>query len=271
MKKINVLSIEGKKVREITLPSFFSSKIREDIIAKIIEAKKTMQPYGPSPQAGKSHSASGKIQHRRHVWKTHYGKGIARIPRKIMTRKGSQFNWTGATVPFAVGGRRAHPPKPIAMINNKKINKKEMTIAFKSALSATSQIKEIKNRYERLKDSDLKDKVLPIIVDSKFIEQKTKVFLQTVEKVLGEELFKVALIKKSVRSGRGKSRGRKYKSNAGLLFVTGKNEKIKTSMFDIKNADTLSVTDLAKGKVGRLTIYTEEAIKDLSKKLGDEK
>lgn len=270
MKKVNVLSVEGKKVREMTLPSFFSTKIREDIVAKILEAKKTMQPYGPSPQAGKSHSASGKIPHRRHIWKTHYGKGIARIPRKIMTRKGSQFNWTGATVPFAVGGRRSHPPKPITMINSKKINKKEMTIGLKSALSATSDIKQIKERYETLRDSDL-DKTLPLIVDSKVVEQKTKIFLQTVKKILGEELFKVALIKKAVRSGKGKLRGRKYKSNAGLLFVTGKKEKIKTSMFDIKNADTLSVMDLAKGKVGRLTIYTEEAIKDLSKQLGETK
>ncbi|MEX0932569.1 MAG: 50S ribosomal protein L4 [Candidatus Pacearchaeota archaeon] len=267
MTKINILTIGGKKAKEISLPNFFSAKIREDLISKIIEAKRVQQPYGPSPSAGKSHSASGKIRHRRHVWKTHYGKGIARIPRKIMTRRGSQFNWTGATVPQAVGGRRAHPPKPISMINNNKINKKEMKIAFISALSATSSLEEMKKRYDKLRTADLKGKELPLIVDFKVVELKTKDLLDNFKKILGDELFKVALIKKSVRSGKGKLRGRKYKSNAGLLFVIGKDEKVKTSMVDVKSSKNVSVMDLAKGKVGRLTVYTEEALKDLEEKL----
>jgi len=118
--KARILDTNGKKTKEITLPSFFSHKIRYDLIAKILEAKKTRQPYSPSPVAGNQHSASGKIRHRRHVWKTHYGKGISRIPRKIMTRRGSQFNWVGATIPSTRGGRRAHPPKILSAINIKK-------------------------------------------------------------------------------------------------------------------------------------------------------
>ena len=61
----------------------------------------------------------------------------------------------------------------------------------------------------------------------------------------------------------GKMRGRKYKSNAGVLVVVGKKEKIKTNAFETKNVGELSVVDLAKGGAGRLTIYTENAINEL--------
>ena len=79
-----------------------------------------------------------------------------------MSRRGSQFNWVGATVPQAVGGRRAHPPKILSMINKKRINKKEMKIALISALTATTEIKEVKNKYGKLKDSEIKDLRIPL-------------------------------------------------------------------------------------------------------------
>lgn len=264
--KANILSIEGKKLKEIELPNCFSQEIREDIIAKVLEAKKIKQPYAPLLVAGKQYSASGKIKHRRHVWKTHYGRGVSRIPRKIMSRRGSQFNWVGATVPFAVGGRRTHPPKVISMLNRKKINKKEMTIALTSAISATANEKEMKKRYERLKDKKIEIKNLPFIVESKIVSLKTKDFPEILKKIFGKDLFDLALKKKKVRSGKGKLRGRKYKSNAGMLLVTGKNEKMKTKLFEISSTNNLNVTDLAKGKQGRLVIYTEQAIKDLGEK-----
>jgi len=264
--KTNILSIEGKKTKEIELPSCFSQEIREDIITKVLEAKKIKQPYAPMIGAGNQYSASGKIKHRRHVWKTHYGKGISRIPRKIMSRRGSQFIWVGATVPHAVGGRRTHPPKVISMLSRKKINKKEMTIALTSAISATANEKEIKKKYERLKDKKLEIKDLPFIIESKIVSLKTKEILESLKKIFGERLFKIVLKKKKVRSGKGKLRGRKYKSNAGMLLVTGKNEKMKTNVFETANTNNLNVTNLAKGGQGRLVLYTEQAIKDLEGK-----
>jgi|TARA_Y100000310_G_scaffold79676_1_gene76333 large subunit ribosomal protein L4e len=263
--KANLLDINGKKLKEITLPKCFSSEIRDDIIAKVLEAKKSKQPYGPSPVAGNQHSASGKIKHRRHVWKTHYGKGISRIPRKIMTKKGSQFIWVGATVPFARGGRRAHPPKVLSMINTKKINKKELNLALISAISATANEKEVQKKYTNLKNSEIKN--LPFIVESKIISLKTKELIGSLKKILGKDLFEVLSKKKQVRSGKGKMRGRKYKTNAGLLIVSGKSEKLKTKSFDNTTTENLSIIDLAKGKQGRLTIYTEQAINDLGEKL----
>jgi hypothetical protein len=62
-------------------------------------------------------------------------------------------------------------------------------------------------------------------------------------------------------------RGRKYKSNAGLLLVVGNEEKIKTNLVEVKMTKNLNVTDLAKGGVGRLTLYTEKAISELGEKL----
>jgi len=262
--KANILDINGKKLKEIKLPNCFSQEIRKDILAKVLESKKNKQPYAPSPVAGKQHSASGIIKHRRHVWKTHYGHGISRIPRKIISRRGNRFNWIGAEIPSTVGGRRAHPPKIISMINTQKINKKELRIALISALSATANSKEVVRRYARLKNEKIEN--LPLIVESKFISLKTKNLILSLKKVLGKSLFELALKKKSVRSGKGKSRGRKYKSNAGLLLIIGEKEKLKTNVLDVKDIKNMSVIDLAKGGPGRLTLYTQEAIRELADK-----
>jgi len=263
--KANLLDINGKNKGSINLPKCFSQKVREDVIFKVLESRKSRQPYGPSPVAGKQHSASGKIIHRRHVWKSGYGRGASRIPRKVMTRKGSQFNWVGAEISSVRGGRRAHPPKVISMINNQRVNKKEVKLAFCSALSATTSPKEISKRYETLKDQKIEN--LPLIVESKLTSLKTKQLIASVEKILGKQLFGLALQKKSIRSGKGKRRGRKYKQNAGLLIVIGKEEKLKSNSLEILKADKIGVTDLAKGGPGRLTLYTEQSIKELGEKL----
>jgi large subunit ribosomal protein L4e len=260
--KAKLLDLNGKEKGSIDLPKSFSKKIREDVVAKVLEARKTEQPYSASPVAGKQHSASGIIVHRRHVWKSGYGRGISRIPRKIMSKRGSQFHWVGAEIASAVGGRRAHGPKVLARINTKKINKKEMKIALESALSATADEKKITKRYKRLKDKKL-EKDVPLVVDSKLSTLKTKTLISAVKKILGKDLFELGVQKKQIRSGKGKARGRKHKTSAGLLIVIGNKEKLKTNAFEVVRVGELSLTDLAKGGVGRLTLYTEEAIKEL--------
>ncbi|MBM3228648.1 50S ribosomal protein L4 [Candidatus Pacearchaeota archaeon] len=265
--KTKIIDLHGKKIREIELPKFFSEKIREDIVAKILEAKKNQQPYAPSLVAGKQHSSSGKIVHRRHVWRSGYGRGISRIPRKILSEKGSQFNWVGAEVSSTRGGRRAHPPKVIAQINTKKINKKEMRIALFSALSATADKNWVASKYSNLTSKDIEE--LPIIVVSNITSLKTQELISSLRKILGENLFNAGFRKKKIRSGKGKQRGRRYKKNEGLLIVTGENEKISASVFKTQNVKNLSVEDLAKGGLGRLVIYTEQAFKELQNKFSD--
>ena len=261
--KTKILTIDGKSKGEIVLPKIFYVKIREDIVQKVLEAKKEKQPYGPSPVAGRQYSARGKIVHKRHVWKSQYGKGMSRVPRKIMSRRGSQFRWEGASSPNTKGGLRAHPPKPESMINTKKINKKEMKIAFESALSAVADKKFIEKKYSTITKLE---RDAPFVVESKFTELKMRDLVKSLRDILGEEIMNVAVKKKKIRAGKGKLRGRKHKISAGALIVVGKDEKLKTTMIDVANVSTLKVEDLAKGGLGRLTIFTESAVKFLGEK-----
>ena len=260
--KTEIYKLDGSAGGTIDLPKCFSAPIREDLISKVVEAKKRRQPYAPNPVAGSQHSASGLLMHRRHVWKSQYGRGISRVPRKILSVKGSQFNWVAASTPNARGGRRAHPPKVIAMQGFTKINKKELVLALMAAISASVNKKQVENKYERI----VKIEKLPVVVESKITKLKVQELLKSLNKILGEKLAQVAFKEKSVRAGKGKLRGRKYKSTAGMLLVVGKEEKIKTNKIDVVDVSKLSVTDLAKGGQGRLTLYTESAVKQLGEK-----
>jgi large subunit ribosomal protein L4e len=261
--KTEIYNINGSASKTLELPKFFSVKVREDLISKVVESKLRKQPYSPNPVAGSQHSASGLINHRRHVWKSLYGRGISRVPRKIMSINGSQFNWVAASTPNARGGRRAHPPKVISMIGFNKINKKEMNLALSSAISASADKKQVERKYARLENISK----LPIVVESKISSLKTNDLIKSLKDILGKELSSVAFKERSIRAGKGKARGRKYKSNAGMLLVIGKEESIKTNRIEVVKAENLSVVDLAKGGQGRLALYTEKAIKQLEGRL----
>ena len=263
MTKISVLSVEGKQIKEISMPEFFSEKIREDIVQKCLEARKSKQPYAPFYLAGLQASASGQLKHARRKWKTAYGKGISRIPRKIMWRRGTQFLWIGATISGTRGGRKAHPPKIKSMLNKRKINKKELKIAFLSAIAATANEQSIKKRYSSIGDEKFN---APFVIESKIAGLKTKEFIGAIKKILGN-LFAIALQKKTIRAGKGKLRGRKYRRSAGMLLVIGNDENVRLSGIDIKKARELSIEDLAEGRLGRLSVYTEKAIVDLEKRI----
>jgi large subunit ribosomal protein L4e len=264
--KTKLLDINGKEKGTIELPKEFSAVIRDDLVAKVLEAKKRQQPYAPSPVAGKQHSAKGLIVHRRHVWRSGYGRGQSRVPRKIFSGRGSQFNWEAAEVPFARGGMRAHPPKIEHFLKELKINKKEFKIAFISALAATANEKYVSKKYSRLNDKKVH---APFIVESKITELKIKDTLKALKEILGNEVYEVAIKKKAIRAGKGKMRGRRYKSNAGMLLIIGNNEKLKTNMFDVINAKEVSIFNLAMGGLGRLVVYTENAIRDIEKRLNN--
>src|SRR3989344_6321755 len=148
--KAALYDIKGTKKGDIALPALFETAIREDLPAKYFESDKFehMQHYSSYEEAGKRHSASGTISHRRHEWKGHYGKGISRIPRKVMWRRGVQFNWVAAEVSNARGGRRAHPPKGIPF--QRKINKQEQKLAMNIAFAASVTPEIIRSRYASL-------------------------------------------------------------------------------------------------------------------------
>jgi large subunit ribosomal protein L4e len=232
--------------------------IREDIAQKFHELEKEQQPYGPYSEAGKHHSASGIISHSRRLWKTAYGKGISRVPRKIMWRRGDHFYWVGAEISSSRGGRAAHPPKPAHFQVKRKINKKEAVVALQSAIASTANQELVKKRYSSLQDSHIN---VPIVISSDILKMKTKEFYNFLEKTLGN-LMTIAIKKKVQRAGKGKIRGRRYKENAGLLLVLGKDENFKVQGIDIRKLQELEMQDL--WPLGRLTVYTENAIKQLN-------
>lgn len=246
----------GKKKTEIELPSFFSTSIREDLVMKALEAQKfsERQPYAPYAEAGKRHSASGIISHRRHKWKGHYGKGISRLPRKIMWRRGTQFYWIGAEVANTRGGRRAHPPQGIWRY--RKINRKEQAHAFASALAATASPSLVSKRYTSL-SSPLSS--IPAVIEH--LPMKAKDMRAALTAIFGTDLISLIFKQRHVRAGRGKLRGRKYKTNAALLLVTGNSEVLKQSIIESRQAGKLQITDLY--PLGRLTLYTQQALKEL--------
>lgn len=269
--KAKVLDIEGRKVREIQLPACFDSGIRNDIIHKVFQASLSKQPYAPNILAGMRHSASGKIRHRRRKWKTAYGYGIARIPRKIHTRRGSRFSWVGATVASARGGRQAHPPKILSMLNKKKINKKEKRKALFAAIAATASVDALRGRYARLADSqDKKIQLeLPLVLDSRIAGLSIKELKNLVKKLL-DSMADIAEREKNQRAGKGKMRGRRYKQSRGMLIVTASDEKLKCKYFEAINAKKLGINELAPGGMpGRLVFYTEKAVSELDKRFSE--
>lgn len=250
--KAQLFDSKGEKKSELELPEVFNSQIRDDIALKFFEADKEIQPYSSYEEAGKRHVASGKVSHRRHKWQTAYGKGISRVPRKRMWRRGTQFYWIGAEVSSTRGGRRAHPPKGFR--RPKKINKNEIKIAMNSAFAATADKDYILKRYSSVKEI----KSAPLVIES--MPQKTKDAIDTLRKIFGD-LSALILKNKVVRPGRGKTRGRKYKSNAGLLLVTSNDENIKITGIDVRRTNEVEIADLY--PLGRLTLYTKKAIEEL--------
>lgn len=247
-----IYTSEGKVKGKVELPKVFETKVRTDIVAKYFETDKFIQPYAAKERAGLRQSASGTISHKRHDWKGHYGRGIARLPRKTMSRRGTQFNWVGANVPGTRGGRKAHPPKGVG--KEKKINKKEIELAFNSAFAATAQERFIIERYATLE----KFNQAPVIIEA--LPEKTKILKETLKSIFKENI-NLVLKSKTIRAGKGKLRGRKYKSNAGLLIITSTEENKKLKGFDIKSTGELTISDLY--PLGRLTVYTQKALEEL--------
>lgn len=252
--KATLYDSKGTKKSQIELPALFTTPIREDIVAKYVEAyrREQMQPYGSYVEAGKRHSASGTISHRRHEWKGHYGKGISRLPRKVMWRRGTQFMWVGAEVASTRGGRRAHPPKVDR--RQLKINTKERQIAFASAFAATVNAQSLLKRYAHIKNSSF----TPSVIES--LPSKAKEFHILID-ALFASLSVSPFKQRSVRAGVGKSRSRKYKSSAGVIVITANDEHASCAGIDIKPVNQLEITDLY--PLGRLALYTQKALKQI--------
>lgn len=156
---VDVLSLDKTKVGEVDLPSAFDMKINEDLIKRafISEMSGKFQIKYTDPLAGKRKAA--ELTKRRRSYKTVYGRGLSRTPRKTMQHVGSSFSYMGAVAPNAVGGREAHPPKAEKK-TVKKMNKKELYMAINMGIAASAK-KEFVSKYHRLPENAN----LPIVID----------------------------------------------------------------------------------------------------------
>ncbi len=264
MKKVPLLNIEGKKVGDVELPEHFEAEYRPDLIKRAVLAiqNNRRQPYGAMPNAGKR--ASSRLSKRRRSYRTCYGRGISRTPRKILSRRGLNFIFVGAVAPNTVGGRRAHPPKA-EKIWDQKINKKERKKAILSAIAATAIKEVVKKRGHKVECE------LPIIIESEFENIKKTKNVKDILIKLGLEKELERISKKKVRAGKGKMRGRRYKKKKGpLIVVSDKCNLMKAASnipgIDVVNVRLLNAELLAPGcMAGRLTIWTDKAIKALEK------
>ena len=127
-------------------------------------------------------------------------------------------------------------------------------MAIASGFAATSVPALVTKRYASLSNVS----AIPAVIDS--LPAKTKQFQATLTKIYGSAFEKVFQVKQ-VRSGKGKKRSRKYKSNAGLLIVTGKDENARFSGLDVKSVSEVRMKDLY--PLGRLTLYTQKALEEI--------
>jgi len=249
MTKVNVYGIDGAVKESVELPNVFDTPYRPDIIRKsfnVLHANKR-QPYGADPLAGTKHATAS-------VGK---GRGQSRVPRLTQGR-------TAALAPCVVGGRRAHPPK-VEKNWKEKLNKKEKLLARNSALSATKDKEIVTKRGHSFN----KKITLPIIVDDGFEKiKKTKDIITALEKIGIYDDVTRSENGKHIRAGRGKTRGRKYRTPKSLLIVSTRDVLEKSSNnlcgVDIAKPDQLNIEYLAPGgDAGRLTLFTKSALQQI--------
>lgn len=258
VEKVNVLGLDGKVKESINLPKVFERIPRLDLIERAvasIEAAKK-QPQGRDPLAGKRNTAES--------WGT--GFHVARIPRT----KGSGFptSRSGTFAPRTVGGRLAHPPRS-ERVTIKQINKKEKHLALLSAIAATIKRDFVLKRGHQIEGISN----LPLVIDDKFQSlKKTNQVLEVLEKIgLSKELSRIK-DNLTIRAGKGKRRGRKYRQPRGPLIVVKDDFGIYEAArniagIDIVHIENLDCSQLAPGThCGRLTIWTQSAFNELNKK-----
>ncbi len=261
---VPVLDQSNKETGKVELPEQFKEAVRDDVIKRSVLSmnSNSRQKYGAHPLAGKRHSA--KLSKRRNTYRSSYGHGISRVPRKILSRRGKQMYWVGAVASNTVKGRKAHPPK--AEKNwTRKINKKERRLAIRSALSAAVIRDQVLNRGHKVPSN------YPFVADNGMEKlSKTKDVLSALGNLgFGEELKRVQF--KKIRAGKGKSRGRRYKRKVGPLIVVSDVCELQKSARNIPGVNVevvhkINTKTLApNATIGRCCIFTQRAIERLAK------
>ncbi|NLL94834.1 MAG: 50S ribosomal protein L4 [Thermoplasmatales archaeon] len=249
MAKTNVYSAKGDVSGTIEVPEVFATPYRPDVIKRSVlaAAANGRQPYGPEKDAGIKHSVS--------TWGK--GRGVSRVQRL----KGGRM---AAESPNNVSGRRAHPPLP-ERDWTLKVNKKERALARRSALAATADADRVRDRGHAFDDAVS----FPLVISDDAQEIGTAAGVNELfDKIgIGYDLDR-AKDGRKIRAGKGKMRNRRYRAPVSiLLVVTDREVPIARGAnnlpgVQIETVSGLNASVLAPGgDAGRLTVYTESAIK----------
>jgi large subunit ribosomal protein L4e len=264
--KASVFDLKGEKAKEIELPVVFETTFDPALIKRAVlaieSAKK--QPKGKLPMSGRQNTALYRGARYLPTYARTINVEHARLPR-LKNRRGLLFGKV-AGVAHAVGGPAAHPPK-VEKVLREKINKKERKLALASAIAASANLELVKKRGH-----NFSSKSLPIVLIDNFEElKKTKDVANTFEKIGILTDVERAKNNRQVRAGKGKKRGRKYKRRKSILVVTAKKTPAMKAARNLEGIDVVEARNLnsellAPGTLaGRLVVYTEGAIKEISK------
>ncbi|PSP97808.1 50S ribosomal protein L4 [Halobacteriales archaeon QS_4_70_19] len=242
-----VRDLEGEDAGSVELPDVFETVHRPDLIKRAVLAAQAnrRQDYGTDEFAGLRTPAESPGS----------GRGMAHVPRQ---------NGVAKRVPQTVGGRVAHPPKA-EKDRTLDINDKERQLAVRSAIAATADGDLVRERGHAVDD----DVDFPLVVSDEFEDlQKTQEALATLESLGVARDVDRADDGRTVRSGKGKGRGRKYKQPKSVLVVTSEEPSRAARNLagvDVATADEVNAEDLAPGThAGRLTLFTESAIEEVA-------
>ena len=256
--KLAIVDKTGNKVSDFDFN--LVEDIREDIFKKAVLAETSLfrQAKGADPLAGKKQVIN--LSKRRKNFRSTYGRGGSRTPKKVMWARGSQFRYVGAWASQTVGGRRAHPPK--AEKNTlQTMNNKEWVKALRTGMIASLNKDLIIGNGQKVPEN------YPFVLDKSVEEiSKTKDAKELLSTLgFSEELERTQTRK--IRAGRGTMRNRTYKVKRGPLFVVSSDEapllKAVRNVrgFEVVTPDLLMVSDFGMSeKVGRAVIFTKDAL-----------
>lgn len=250
-----IFNLNGEPTGKTRIPSIFKTPTRPDVIKRAVVALQShrFQPQGRDPQAGKRTTAESRG----------VGLGISRIPR---VKAGQR----AALAPGTVGGRASHPPKAEKRIK-KKIPKKEMHLALRSAIAATASKDKVAGRGHIV--YGIPDFPLIVVDDIQQLKKTKEVRDALIRLGLWSDIYRVKE-SQNIRAGRGKTRGRRKKRAVGPLIVITENEGLVEAArnlpgLDITTANNLNVELLAPGThPGRLTLWTNSAFESVDKLFG---
>ncbi len=258
--KLKVYDLNGNVVEEIDKPSFLNVPVREDIIKRAVLSEESYmyQPKGNYHLAGMQTSA--EYVGRKEAYKSLKNRGQAMLPREFY---GGGIPGRVRRIPSAVGGRRAHPPKPEKKIVEY-INRKEWLKAMQSALAACFDVNYVIKRGHKVEEAPF------VITDDVLSINKTKDIFSLFKTLFGKDLIRAKEGKKRRTGVRRRKGGKIYPKSA--LVVVDKSFKAAENIpgVDVRIVEDLSVRDLAPGThPGRLLVITKSALKKLSSFWGE--